>query len=91
MKTNDMMPGFKIKQGVQYAIDLKGVSIVYPEKDMDLFLDYPEAAIWLVMAGQNRIKNTLKMLDAILGIEKAKTVDLINHCLENWKTAGLIE
>lgn len=86
-----MIASLQIRQGIKYAIDLKGVSIAYPAKNLNFFLEYPEAAIWLIMSHRNGTKNTLEMLAAILGCDKVKTENYIKHCLENWKSAGLIE
>lgn len=80
----------KLCDGVVYTSDTAGVSIASPATGSKHFLNYPEAAIWCVLA-ENRNKGTeIRKISIILGKEEKESSELVQNCLENWKSLNLI-
>ncbi|MDA3894332.1 MAG: hypothetical protein PF517_21940 [Salinivirgaceae bacterium] len=75
----------QLKQGIGYAIEENGVTILNNRLHKSEFISYPDAAIWLVLARNNDLKVSQKMISAILNLEKNKCNNYINSCLNNWK------
>ena len=78
------MNKFKLNKDIKFAIDLKGVAITDTKKN-SVFLEYPEAAVWLTLVNEYNKNKSLKMLEAILDMNKDETKKHINKCIDKWK------
>ncbi len=85
------MNNFNINKDIQYVADLKGVAVLNTKENINTFMEYPEAAVWLVFIEGHKLKKTHKMLEAIIGANQAETMEYMNKCIDNWKNTGLIK
>ena len=83
------MDKLKINKNIKYTIDLKGVAITDTQKN-NVFLEYPEAAVWLVLAKEYNANKSLQMLEAILNKNKDETKKYTNKCINKWKKSSFI-
>ena len=81
---------FKTAKDTLYAVDLKGIA-VSSQENINTFIHYPEAAVWLVLVQNYPEEKTLKMLASILGKDEINTGKFINKCLQSWREASMIE
>jgi hypothetical protein len=84
------MINLKLKQNICYAIDLKGIVVINKTNEINLFIKYPEAAVWSVLIGDNTGK-AAEMLMAILQTNKVETTSYIDQCLANWRKLNIID
>ena len=84
------MDDSNINKDIWYAVDLKGVAVLNKIRNNNLFIEYPEAAVWLIFVEGHKKKKSQQMLEAILGKNKAETKVYINECISSWKNAGII-
>ena len=85
------MTDYIINKAIIYTIDLKGAAIVNTKDSNSIFLEYPEAAVWLIFVEGHELKKSGRMLEAILGKGEAEIKEYTKQCINNWKAIGLIE
>jgi hypothetical protein len=85
------MEGFELNDGTLYTIDDKGVSVINKNREEGLFIQYPEAAVWLILVQEYNHQKSLKLLVAILNENEEYCVSLINKCLLLWREMGLLK
>jgi hypothetical protein len=80
IKNNDLL----------YAIDLKGIALVNKKTKHHIFIEYPEAAVFLVLFENHSIEKSNKMLQSILGKNKKATGIFINICLRKLMVLNIL-
>ncbi len=85
------MKTFKLKGSTRYAIDLKGAAVINSRLNVFRFIEYPEAAIWLVLANGYHNEQATQMLVYILGISREEVIQAMDCHLREWKKLSLIE
>jgi hypothetical protein len=85
------MKKFTVCNDIFFASDLKGIALVNKKSGFHFFIEYPEAAVWSVLAGGYNMKKTEIMLQAILNKNVTDTKSFIGRCLQNWRSADIIE
>jgi hypothetical protein len=91
MKSVQELPVFKLQEDAIYAVDTRGVAILYKKTNEHVFLTYPEAAVWCVLVEGNADKRSKQMLQAILGKPETKTDLYIHQCMEKWRQLNFIQ
>jgi hypothetical protein len=84
------MNDFKVRNGIRFTHDLKGVAIIDQENGAHFFLEYPEAAVWSVLAEQYGTKKSIEMIGAILGYNATETRNYIAQSIRKWKDINII-
>jgi hypothetical protein len=85
------MTHFRISDDVLFAVNLREIALVNVKTGNHQVIRYPEAAVWSVLAENNKMGRSEKMLQAILGKNPTETRTIIARCLKNWKGAGIID
>lgn len=85
------MINFKIIEGTSWAIDLGGIAVINKYNQKHVFIPYPKAAVWSVLAENRRNQGVIKMLCAILGTESKETLLFLEACMNEWKEYKFIE
>ncbi len=83
------MKQFQIHSDIKYAIDVKGVAIMH-NGGQSCFFEYPEAAIWLLLAKETEQQKSLKQIEAVLSGIVTNTGVFVRICIKSWREAGLI-
>jgi len=81
---------FELNSDIIYAIDVKGISVVYQKELTHIFIQYPEAAVWSVLIENYGKSKSIQMLKSILGKNQTDTERYIRQCIENWKQLNII-
>lgn len=79
---------FNIKEQVTHAIDVKGVAILKNHRE-GTFIEYPEAAIWLLLMGEKNKNIALEQVKAVL-FDIDNPEEFVKNCLNNWREADLL-
>lgn len=85
------MNNFELNTNIIYTTDLRGVSVIDNKNQKNVFITYPEAAVWLILCQKYSSNKSLNLLNAVLFDMEGGSLKFINNCINNWKTAGLIK
>ncbi len=84
------MDKFEINSSVSYVIDTTGVSLLNNETGKSYFLEYPEAAVWLVFAEGHNSKKALQMLESILDRPAKEIGSMVKQNFNFWHNEFII-
>jgi hypothetical protein len=84
------MDNFEIKNDIFYAIDQKGVAVLNRKDNSHTFINYPEAAVWLVLSEKHETGRSFEMLRAILNSNETDTQAFIRQLMNKWRNLNLI-
>lgn len=82
---------FRIRKNVHYAIETTGVSIINTENKHGKYITYPEAAVWLVLAGNHSLTRSIRLVTFILQISKNETIKMMDQLMTDWRLESFIE
>jgi len=83
------MYNFQLSPDVGYTIDIKGVAII-KNGEQSYFIEYPQAAVWLLFANKPDQKIAMKQIRAVLSGYDNDLEQYVMGYLKTWKKADLI-
>lgn len=84
------MDKFQIAEGVIYTVDTKGIAVVDQVDRKNHFIEYPEAAVFSVLADNSDPGKAILILQSVLDKNKNETASYISQCREKWRKLGVI-
>ncbi|MDR2549546.1 MAG: hypothetical protein LBD10_05020 [Desulfobulbus sp.] len=83
--------GLQCAARIFQLVERQGIVLLDPQRNRQLHLAYPEAAVWDLLIRRWPATTMRSMLAVIAGIGEDEADRLIAVCLDRWRTEGWLE
>ena len=75
----------RLPAAISWVVETRGIRLIRPGKGGAVWLDYPRAAVWDLLARRYPPLQVIPMLQAIAGLDAAAAARLLSECVAAWK------
>jgi hypothetical protein len=81
---------FRCPSGVSWVVESRNIVIIDGCSGRVWTLEYPEAAIWDLLARGRRVERVIPMICAIAAVEEQAAARLVHNVIIEWTEASLL-
>lgn len=75
----------------KWTIESDGIHIINSMANKQLFLTYPEAALWQLLANGHSLEKTAELFSYIINDKLENSNKMILSIINNWENIGMVE